>query len=148
MAQLPALAEEFVDARLDVVYASDRARARETAAAIAKDVELDRRLREIDFGLCEGMTFEEIASRWPAVAGSLVSDPTSFVAPGGESFVKFNARVDEFVADRLAGVDRNIAVVAHRGSLALIAAAVLERPPDETLQWRLEPAEVNVLELS
>jgi broad specificity phosphatase PhoE len=62
--------------------------------------------------------------------------------------VKFNARVDEFVADRLAGVDRNIAVVAHRGSLALIAAAVLERPPDETLQWRLEPAEVNVLELS
>jgi broad specificity phosphatase PhoE len=147
MAQLPALAQAFADARLDAVYASDRARARETAAAIARDVELDRRLREIDFGLCEGMTFEEIASSWPAVAASLASDPTSVVAPGGESFANFSARVNEFVADRLAGVDRNIAVVAHRGSLALIAAAVLKRPPAETLRWRLEPAEVNVLEL-
>ena len=146
-AQLPALAQTFVDAQVDIVYASDLLRARETAAAIARDVELDPRLREIDFGLCEGLTFNEIAARWPGVADSLVSDQTSFVAPGGESFAEFSARVNEFVADRLTAADGNVAVVAHRGSIALIAAAVLMRPPRETLRWPLEPAGVNVLDL-
>lgn len=130
-----------------VVYASDLLRARETAAAISEDMELDTRLREIDFGLCEGLTFDEIASRWPDVAQSLVSDPTSFAAPGGESFEELSARVNEFVTERLAGIAGDIAVVAHRGSIALIAAAVLERRPCETLEWQIEPSAINVLEL-
>lgn len=145
-AQLPALARAFADVQLGIVYASDLLRARNTAAAISKDVELDTRLREIDFGLCEGRTFNEIAARWPRVADSLVSDPTSFVAPDGESFADFSTRVNEFVADRLIA-DGNVAVVAHRGSIALIAAAVLMRSPRETLRWPLEPAGVNVLDL-
>jgi broad specificity phosphatase PhoE len=149
--QLPALTRRLADAHLDGVYASDLARARETADAVAEAagcvVELDAGLREIDFGLCEGLTFEEIASCWPAVANALVSDPTSFSAPGGESFADFVTRVNEFVVNRLTGKEGNIAVVAHRGSLALIAAAVLKRSPRETLQWPLEPAGIKVLEL-
>jgi broad specificity phosphatase PhoE len=129
------------------VYASDLSRARETAAAISKDVEFDTRLREIDFGHCEGLTFDEIASRWPDVAESLVSVPTSFVAPGGESFAEFGARVNEFVTDRLLPIDSVAAVVAHRGSLAVIAATVLMRAPRETLRCPLEPAGIGVLEL-
>jgi broad specificity phosphatase PhoE len=146
-AQLLSLAHTFADTRLDVLYSSDLLRARETATAISKDVEVDRRLREIDFGLCEGLTFDEIASRWPDVAESLVSNPTSFAAPGGESFRELSVRVNEFVADRLAGIAGDIAVVAHRGSIALIAAAVLERPPRETLEWQIEPGAVKVLQL-
>jgi broad specificity phosphatase PhoE len=145
-AQLLPLAHTFANARLDVVYSSDLVRARETAAAISKDVEVDGRLREIDFGLCEGLTFDEIASRWPDVAESLVSNPTSFAAPGGESFGEFSARVNEFVADRLAGIAGDIAVVAHRGSIALIAAAILERQPRETLGWQIDPVAIRVLE--
>jgi probable phosphoglycerate mutase len=151
VAQLPALARRLADAGLDVVYASDLARAHATAAAVAEaagcTAELDERLREIDFGVCEGLTYDEIAARWPAVADALLSDPTSFAASGGESFPEFMARVNEFVADRLSGSGGNIAVVAHRGSLALIAAAVLKRKPHETLQWALAPAGVKVLEL-
>lgn len=147
-AQLPALACAFAKVRLDAVYASDLVRARDTAAAISKEVELDARLREIDFGLCEGQTFDEIAALWPGVAAALVSDPTSFAAPGGESFAELSARVREFVADRLAQIGGNVAVVAHRGSLALIAAAVLDEPPHETLSRPLAPAEVRVLELA
>ncbi|MCW3030983.1 MAG: Phosphoglycerate mutase [Solirubrobacterales bacterium] len=146
-AQLLSLAHTFADTRVDVVYSSDLLRARETAAAISKDVEVDGRLREIDFGHCEGLTFDEIAARWPAVGDSLVSDPTSFVAPGGESFVEFSARVNEFVEDRFTSADGDVAVVAHRGSIALIAAAVLGRPPSETFKWSLAPAVVRVLEL-
>ena len=147
--QLPVLVQRLANEHLAAIYASDRARARRSAVAMAKHrscaVELDERLREIDFGSCEGLTFNEIASRWPDVADSLVSAPTSFVAPGGESFVQFTSRVNQFVRERLTAIDSNIVVVAHRGTLGVIAAGLLGRPPDETLRWPFPPGEMKVL---
>jgi len=73
-AQAEALAEGLADARLDAVYSSDLARARETAEAVARrrglEVVADPDLREKNFGSWEGLTDVEIAERFPdAVRG-------------------------------------------------------------------------------
>src|SRR5262245_65615545 len=67
--QARALAERLVDVPLAAIYASDLARARETAEIVARrlglGVVLDPGLREKNFGSWEGLTDVEIAERFP-----------------------------------------------------------------------------------
>lgn len=67
--QARALADELARQRIDAVYTSDLARARETAAIVAArlgvDVVLRRELREIDVGEWEGLTWDDIDARFP-----------------------------------------------------------------------------------
>ena len=74
-AQARALAEQLAGTRVDAVYASDLARARETAELLAAQrgltVTLDPALREKDFGSWEGLTDVEVLDRFPdAVRGA------------------------------------------------------------------------------
>lgn len=67
--QVRVLTEELREERLDAVYASDLARARETARPVAEarglEVELLPELREKNFGSWEGLLDTEIAERFP-----------------------------------------------------------------------------------
>jgi probable phosphoglycerate mutase len=69
-AQAQVLAEQLAaDARVDVVYSSDLARARETAEIAAQrlgvELVLERDLREIDVGSRQGRTWTEIDNEPP-----------------------------------------------------------------------------------
>ena len=68
-AQAESLADELAGEQLDAVYASDLARARETAGVVAArhglPVVTVRELREKDFGTWEGLTDEDVFSRFP-----------------------------------------------------------------------------------
>jgi alpha-ribazole phosphatase len=79
------------------VYASDLLRARQTADAIAKNfgIELHIRpgLREIHFGLWEGLSWNEIEVRDPVRAEKWAQEYPNSTAPAGESFVNFESRV-------------------------------------------------------
>ncbi|MBA2742165.1 MAG: histidine phosphatase family protein [Actinobacteria bacterium] len=67
--QIRALAQELADEPLDAIYASDLARAHETARAIADPrglpIETLPELRERDFGTWEGLTDAEVFERYP-----------------------------------------------------------------------------------
>jgi len=111
---------------VDVVYASDLARARETAEVIAGalglDVRLDPRLRERSFGAWEGLTASEIESdfadahaRWLAGEGPGAAD--------AEPFEAFGARVGAFLEDALERhPEETVLVVGHGGSIRVIHA--------------------------
>jgi broad specificity phosphatase PhoE len=110
------LAERLLDVALEAAYSSDLGRARETAEAVARsqglEVQLDRDLREKNFGSWEGLTDVEIAERFPdAVRGGWGDGETS----------------DE-VATRVLGAlerirsrhDGTVLVVSHGGPLRAI----------------------------
>lgn len=111
---------------VDVVYASDLARARETAELIADEqglqVSVDQRLNERGFGAWEGLTTAEIEvafrdahERW--LAGN---DPG---ADDAEPFDAFAERVASFLDEVLARhPDETVLVVAHGGSIRVIHA--------------------------
>ncbi|MBI4759502.1 MAG: histidine phosphatase family protein, partial [Chloroflexi bacterium] len=69
-AQAQALTSRMAGEVLDAIYASDLQRAWQTAEVIAAPhglpVRPEPRLREIDFGAWEGLTFDEIRQRRPA----------------------------------------------------------------------------------
>jgi broad specificity phosphatase PhoE len=73
LAQARALAEALADEPLDAVYASDLARAYETARIVAEPRGLKvvpvPELREKHFGTWEGLTDEEVLERYPDAIG-------------------------------------------------------------------------------
>jgi broad specificity phosphatase PhoE len=118
------LADEL--GRVDALYSSDLARARETAEILAGTIGLqvrfDPRLRERGFGAWEGLTADEIESafpeeqrRWRAGIGAGAHD--------AEPFETFAARVGSFIEDvgRL-HVDEEVLVVAHGGTIRVVHA--------------------------
>jgi broad specificity phosphatase PhoE len=85
-------------ARLGVaaLYASDTARAAETADVIASRLGMNPRpmpeLREIDVGQWEGLTPEELYRRFPDHMAEYERDPARTVRLGGESYAQLQAR--------------------------------------------------------
>jgi len=113
---------------IDAVYASDLARASQTAQpladALALGLHLDARLRERAFGLFEGSTYEQIQANWPNEFAIWRRRDPAYAAPGGESYLAQRARVLQFleeVAGRHAGA--SVAVVTHGGVLDIVYRA-------------------------
>jgi len=86
---------EALPLRADIpIWSSDLVRATMTAAILGP-YRVDRRLREIDFGTLEGLTWDRCA----AEVQQALLDFDRFAAPGGESVVDLTARVDDFLAE-------------------------------------------------
>jgi probable phosphoglycerate mutase len=103
-AQAEALARRLSGVRIDRIVSSPMLRALETAQAIAtgRPVEVDERLRELDYGRWEGLTYPEIEARDPELRARWEHDPASTHSPGGESGDDVAARVLGFLVDLLA----------------------------------------------
>jgi broad specificity phosphatase PhoE len=118
-----------------LVRSSDLARARQTAAYVAKeaglDVTYDARLREFDLGERTGLTMEEFAERFPAQHASFLEgrwEPLPGAEREEEVQVRYRAALED-VARELAPGETAI-VVSHGGAIRLGAATMLRWPAD------------------
>ncbi len=145
--------------RIGRILSSPMTRAQETAAALGRrlglPVELDARLKEIDFGEWEGRTAAQIADasgdaihRWRFGA---------LAAPGGESFTDVGERMDSLIVDLAAehaercrsGDDapRAIALASH--AVAIKSGIGVSMGMDVSSWGAIwpQPASVSILEL-
>jgi broad specificity phosphatase PhoE len=111
---------------VDVIYASDLARARETAeilnARLGLEIQLDPRLRERGFGAWEGKSWDELEDefadtleRWRA---GEIHGPDD-----AERYEEFTRRVESFLEDVVRRhPSERVLVVAHGGSIRAIQA--------------------------
>jgi len=98
-----ALARRLAGVRIDRIVSSPMLRALETAQTVAtgRPVEVDERLRELDYGRWEGLVYDEIEDRDPALRARWDHDPGSTHSPGGESGEDVAARALSFLVDLL-----------------------------------------------
>jgi glucosyl-3-phosphoglycerate phosphatase len=107
----------------DLVAASDLARARTTAELVAFELDyqnplvIDADLREQDLGQWNGLTNDEISTRWPAEFQARRAGQLGTV-PGGEEGEIFARRSMEAVR-RLAGRAGDVAVVVAHGGVVI-----------------------------
>jgi broad specificity phosphatase PhoE len=101
--QAEALARRLAPVAFDRAVTSPLFRARETAAIVARgvEVEADPRLREMDYGAWEGRTYEQIREADGAYREAWERDPDTLPCPGGESANDVAARVRGFLGDLL-----------------------------------------------
>ncbi len=113
-------AEQVAELGVRRIYSSDLRRAWQTADLLARrigvEVELQRSLREIDFGLWEGLRWQEIETRFPGEAVQWLREFPLRSAPGGETYAAFTSRIEAVIESLLrAPLAGTIAVVTHRG---------------------------------
>jgi broad specificity phosphatase PhoE len=118
-----ALAGRLAGVRIDRIISSPMLRALETAQTVAtgRPVEVDERLRELDYGRWEGLTYDEIDARDPALRARWDHDPGSTHSPGGESGEDVAARGLSFLVELLE---------AELATAAAHAAATGRHSPD------------------
>lgn len=131
------LAESLASRPLVGVWSSDRTRAVDTASAIGEPhnliVDATPALRELDFGAWEGRDLRDLWREDPDAARAWEADITDAPRAFGESVPDLELRVRDFWNGlELTG---EIAVVAHRGSLAALQAAITGRPFGESFRW-------------
>ncbi len=96
-----ALARRLNGVRIDRIVSSPMLRALETAQIVAtgRPVEVDARLRELDYGRWEGLTYAEIDAHDPELRTRWEHDPAATHSPGGESGDDVAARALNFLVD-------------------------------------------------
>jgi broad specificity phosphatase PhoE len=117
-------AEELSNAlkgqQFSAVYSSDLIRSFDTACAIAKPHKLEPTklpgLKERFYGEWEGLTFEEIKKKYPAVYSSWLVDPAKTVIPGAETLDVLQERGVRVIEQLVKKHDeQTICVVGHGG---------------------------------
>ncbi len=145
------LGQRLAGEKIDVVCTSDLRRALETVAAACRgrDVEVlpCPELREMDYGDCEGLTFKEIAARFPEVVKPWLDYSLDLTFPGGESLAGFIERVSGFV-DRLQDHPqrRTVLVVSHGGIIRVLLCRLLGLSNDHWWQFRVDNASISIVE--
>jgi broad specificity phosphatase PhoE len=118
--QLSGLVNALSGQAIRRVYTSDLRRAQQTAEAVAKhfgaELQVRPGLREIHFGLWEGLSWSEIEVRNPTLARKWLKDYPNSTTPEGESFQNFERRVRKEIAFLLEeATQAPIAAVGHAG---------------------------------
>lgn len=142
----PPLVRAAVLPEIDVeaVYASPRRRAQETALAIDAPCHTIADLAEIDFGEWDGLSWQAAVRRNPIVAARKLKNFLGITPPGGEPWHEFVARVTRAWNEVRAAAHQRVAIVAHRGTNAVIAQLLTGIGPLEFHQGYAEVHEFEV----
>jgi len=137
--QASIVAERLKNMPVDVIYSSSMKRTMETARYIAEAKNLPvipvDDLKEINGGLWEGMTWSELARKYPNEYDTWENKPHIHQMPGGESMECFQKRVVSAVMrilEKEAG--KNILIVTHGTVIRALLCYLKELPLEEMVK--------------
>ncbi|MBG0777531.1 MAG: histidine phosphatase family protein [Desulfovibrionaceae bacterium] len=137
-AQAEALAAHFAGVAIPYIFTSTRRRTLQMALPMLRDrpettlVPLHE-FDEIDGGVCEHMTYEEIGRTMPEVAHGRAQDKYNYVYPGGEGYVTLQTRVYKGIkkALYLSAAASNIMIIGHQAvNRAILSHFLFRRTED------------------
>lgn len=135
--QSQALAEQFNGVNIPYIFTSTRTRALQTAEPLMtghpESIHITvPEFDEIDAGVCDGMTYEEIREKMPAEYAARQQDKYSYIYPGGEGYVTLKERVDRGFRKALfiSGAAPGIAIIGHQAINRMILSLFLFRRDD------------------
>lgn len=147
--QAELVAERLARRKIDIVYASDLKRAWETADTITKKNSLtvlpEPRLREMSFGVLEGLTWDDSEKKYPEMVQIWLKDYNQ-PPQGGEALDDFASRVASFRDEVLQKhKDQTILLVAHGGPLSELLRLSLDVPYERRWAFAMENASISEL---
>uniref|UniRef100_A0A8D2KY77 6-phosphofructo-2-kinase/fructose-2,6-bisphosphatase 2 n=1 Tax=Varanus komodoensis TaxID=61221 RepID=A0A8D2KY77_VARKO len=127
--------QEIVDLK---VWTSQLKRTIQTAEALGVPYEQWKILNEIDAGVCEEMTYEEIQKKYPEEFALRDQDKYLYRYPGGESYQDLVQRLEPVIME----LERqgNILVISHQAVMRCLLAYFL----DKSAGCKLEMISLNV----
>lgn len=111
--------------------------ARETAAAMGLDAQVEPALAEIDQGAWNGRSFAEVHRDTPEALAAWIADPTAG-APGGERMDAVAARVGAWL-DTVRTAAAPLCAISHPMAIRCLLAQALGLPLSATLAIDIAP---------
>ena len=128
--QAHAVADYLAETRFDAAYSSPLQRAALTAEILISTnkhpvpLKLTDSLREWNCGKLDGLTWQEINTRYPAESKAFCFEQIDTIMPDGESAWEFQTRITDFLNHlRNIHAGKKILLVAHGGVLQRIFRA-------------------------
>ncbi len=123
------LADRIEEIELDYIISSPLMRAYSTAEIVRgkKDVEIIKHngLKEINLGVFEGMSYEDIKKEHPKLLDLIESDPINNRYPNGENLREFYNRVVDAFKEIIENYrNKTTLIVAHGGTIKCIEAYI------------------------
>jgi broad specificity phosphatase PhoE len=137
--------------RIDAVWSSPLARARDTAAIIAAPhrlaVQESEAFREMGFGDWEGLTREEVRERYPDAHRAWAESPHEAAWPGAEPLAAVRVRaLAGLEALRAAYTGQTVCLVSHGITGRLLILEALGLGPDRLWSFQLSSTGISELE--
>ena len=138
-----------------IIYTSGMKRARETAQIVSERLRLPclvhTGLEEMNFGLWEGLTWEQVEERYPEHYQAWIADRRYSRPPEGESYQELLERTVPALQDIVneeggSGSDSRILLVTH-SSVLISLLSYLNRTPFEEMVKRYKAPNARVVEL-
>ncbi|MBN2145210.1 MAG: histidine phosphatase family protein [Candidatus Aureabacteria bacterium] len=123
MLQAEKLHARMIHQSFDGIYSSDRKRAIQTAGIVFKNSSISPipDLREMHFGVFEGLNSHEIRKKYKSIYDSWVHDPYRVRIPEAETMNQFEKRIVKSIKIILSShLDKTVAVVCHGGTISVL----------------------------
>ena len=145
----PTFATEAVQLRAQLpplpyrVFSSPAQRCLALAEAVATEITVDERLREMNFGAWENRPWNDLP---PAETTPWMADYVTLAPPGGETFGAVQQRAAAFLAElaTVAG-EKPTLVFTHGGTIRALVCHCLEIPLRNAFQLQIDYASVTKL---
>ena len=149
--QAQLVAQRLAGETISAIYSSDLKRAVQTADLIAGHHSLCPilvpELREVNFGLWEGLTYEEIMSTWPDGLSAIYAKPGCAPIPGGESFNDVQRRTMLGLSKCIARhQEETIVLVSHGGTMRVLLCDALGLDIEKMWSLRQDSTAINIVE--
>lgn len=126
------------------VWTSSLRRTIETAAAIGMPTRRWRALDEIDAGICDGMSYDEIRATLPDEERARREDKLNYRYPRGESYLDLIARIEPVVIE-IERSDEPLVIVGHQAALRVLYGYLIGEPADRCPHLELPLHQVTEL---
>ena len=147
--QAEAAGQGLMNYQFSRIYSSDLGRAVQTADIISeitqKKIIFDKRLRERNLGIFQGLTMPEMGHQYPEEFQKFSSLDPDFIIPGGESARQVVNRSTECFFNIANNHDgETIVVVTHGGILSSFLRHVLGIPFSTPRKFKIWNASINI----
>ncbi|KRQ85929.1 Phosphoserine phosphatase 1 [Caloramator mitchellensis] len=107
---------------------------------------IDERIIEMNFGIFEGLKYEEALKQFPIEVNSWNDDFINYKIPEGESLLEVYRRCENFLND-IQKNSGNVLVISHGGVIRCILSCVFGNP-EFFYKFKIDNASVSILEYS
>lgn len=130
-------------------YSSDMKRTLQFAKIVLKDTLVEEllHLRELNFGIFEGLTYQDVMEKYPLVYTKWLENPLDIIICQGESLNSLAGRVRKALRRILAqNSNKTVAIFTHGGPIRVILCDILKVDLKEI--WRIEQelASISIIE--
>ncbi len=143
-ADIEAICKKLPELKPDArVFSSPLSRCLRLAERLSAEVILDSRLLEINFGDWENQPFDALDSGF---FGHWTENFVTVSPPNGESFTDLCNRAESFWQHLLNIDTSQVFVVTHAGVIRALLARLLQLPPANAFQFRVDCGSVHKLQ--